>query len=356
MARINYKSLLEAYRALPVPTANEHLRTAIKDGYVNTGHLDLGAMFIEAYGFHAFNDCRTNQELANRYMEADAVTTAAFSNITGQIVYSRVMDAFAAETQIASGLVETISTRFQGEKIPGVSEIGDQASIVNETENYPFAGVSEDYIETPDTVKRGLIVPVSREAIFFDRTNLVLRRCQDVGRWLGQNKEKRIWDCIIDENVTKHRYKWRGTTYATYQASTPWINLNATNGLSDYTNIDDSRIMFSQMTDPNTGEPITIVPNTVLVTPSKLAAARRIVNATQVQHGTGAAKCSMALVRRTSRTRTIRLRFSLRSAIRSGSSAWCRVSFWRLGLRRTRAGSWATSNVLSPTWKIGLSP
>ena len=34
---------------------------------------------------------------------------------------------------------------------------------------------------TPQTAKRGFIVPVTKEAIFFDRTNLVLQRAAEVG-------------------------------------------------------------------------------------------------------------------------------------------------------------------------------
>ena len=40
---------------------------------------------------------------------------------------------------------------------------------------YPHLGFGEDYIETPSTTKRGFIVPVTKEAIFFDRTHLVLQ-------------------------------------------------------------------------------------------------------------------------------------------------------------------------------------
>ncbi len=59
---------------------------------------------------------------------------------------------------------------------------------------YPSLGFGEDYIETPSTSKRGFIVPVTREAIFFDRTNLVLSRAAEVGEVLGLNKEKRLLD------------------------------------------------------------------------------------------------------------------------------------------------------------------
>ena len=81
---------------------------------------------------------------------------------------------------------------------------------------YPHLGFGEDYIETPSTTKRGFIVPVTKEAIFFDRTHLVLSRAAEVGEMLGLNKEKRLIDLVI--GVTNN-YKWKGTTYNTYQTA-----------------------------------------------------------------------------------------------------------------------------------------
>src|SRR5262245_25242880 len=151
----------------------------------------------------------------------DAVNTSAFSNINGQIVYSAILDAFNSEAFVFSPLIRTIQTQFSGEKIAGVTRMGDRSEVVGEGMPYPNVGVGEDYIETPVTTKRGLIVPLTKEAIFFDRTGVVMQRCAEVGEFLGLNKEKRVIDCIIDENVTTHRYKWRGTIYATYQTTTP---------------------------------------------------------------------------------------------------------------------------------------
>ncbi len=117
-----------------------------------------------------------------------------------------------------SSLVQTIPTQFNGEKIPGIGRLGDVAEPMSEGTAYPQVGLSEDWIETPETTKRGFIVPVTKEAIFFDRTNLLLQRAAEVGEFLGLDKEKRVIDCVIDENVADHRYNWKGTTYATYPA------------------------------------------------------------------------------------------------------------------------------------------
>jgi hypothetical protein len=140
---------------------------------------------------------------------SDGVDTTAFLNITGQVIYSKIMEAYTQEAFVCSKLVDTIATRLDGEKIPGIGRIADQAEEVAPGMPYPHLGFSEDYIETPSTTKRGFIVPVTKEAIFFDRTHLILSRAAEVGEVLGLNKEKRIVDVIIGAT---NSYKWKGTT------------------------------------------------------------------------------------------------------------------------------------------------
>ena len=89
-------------------------------------------------------------------------------------------------------------------------------------------------------------------------------------------------DCVIDENRTAHRYKWKGTSYATYQTSTPYINSKTSNALVDWTNVDAAELMFNQLTDPYTGEPIMVNPKHLVVTRQNLRTAQRILTATQV--------------------------------------------------------------------------
>ena len=101
------------------------------------------------------------------------------------------------EAFVVSKLVETIPTRLDGEKIPGISRVADTIDEVGPGMPYPHLGFGEDYIETPSTTKRGFIVPVTKEAIFFDRTHLVLSRAAEVGEVLGLNKEKRLIDLVI---------------------------------------------------------------------------------------------------------------------------------------------------------------
>ncbi len=191
------------------------------------------------------------------------------------------MEAYTQEAFVVSKLVQTIPTRLDGEKIPGVARLSDAAEEVHPGMPYPHAGFGEDYIETPSTVKRGLIVPVTREAIYFDRTHLVLSRAADVGEVLGLNKEKRLVDLVI--GVTNN-YKWRGTSFDTYQATTPWVNVKTGNELVDWTDVDGAEQLFADILDPNTSEPVLVKANTVLVTPAYQHAAHRVFNAPEITY------------------------------------------------------------------------
>lgn len=216
-----------------------------------------------------------------------AVDTSAFSNIGGQIFYNEMMNAYQQEDFVFSKMVRVVPTNLNGERMAGIGGLGDVGEIIGEGKVYPTAGVNEDWIDTPTTDKRGTIVPVTKEAIFFDKTGMILEQCNKVGEALGVNKETRIIDAIIDENTTKHRYKWRNTAYATFQTSTPWINSTASgNGLTDWTSIDAVEKLNDRMTDPNTGLPIMVNLKHLIVTRDNLNIAKKIVTATSVRTAT----------------------------------------------------------------------
>ncbi len=215
----------------------------------------------------------------------EAVDSSFFSKITGQIVYSRIHEAYMNEGFVFSRLIPNVPTPFlDGEKIPGMTRIGDEAETVGEGQQYPEAGFSDIYTETPRTDKRGLIVSVTREAIFSDRTGLILRRASEVGEWLGLNKEKRLVDIAIGAT---NNYKRNGTASNTYQTATPWIN-DQSNALTDWEEIEASWLLLREMTDPDTGEPIMITGNDIVVGPAKAATLSRILSATQIRNIQGA--------------------------------------------------------------------
>lgn len=304
-----HANLVESYKKSPSETKT-YLVEAIQKKELKFSDFSLAELFESCFGWQAFRDCRNDgphakSVLATKLMEAaGGVSTAAFANISGQIVYSAILEAYESEQFQFSKLFPTVSTKFSGEKIAGIQRIGDKALEVGEGEAYPLVGVGEDYIQTPATTKRGMIVPVTREAIFFDRTGVLLDRCREVGEFLGLNKEKRAIDCFIDGNAGAksamdkgHRYHWVGTSYATYQSSTPWINLKTSNGLTDYRQIEQAELLAANMTDPYTGEPIMWDMDTIVVCPELEHTAKATQAATNTLHVGGYATSGNLLAR-----------------------------------------------------------
>lgn len=218
------------------------------------------------------------QKMLSLLESTGAVDSTAFSNITGQLIYSKIMQGFRNQAFVLSNVIPNLPTRLSGEKIPGISRIGDQADEVAEGGPYPVFGFGEEYIETPETTKRGLIVAVTREAIFFDRTGLILRRAGEVGEFLGLNKEKRLVDVVIG---AVNNYSRNGVASNTYLTAGGYIN-DQSNELQDWTSVEAAELLLSGMSDPVTGEPILLTAAQWLVMPAKKFTALRITDATEV--------------------------------------------------------------------------
>jgi hypothetical protein len=255
---LKYKELRRRYELDGADQTVSHLSEALREGHLKPEDFSIRdlaeALVPDGREWVRMLDPRSAGGVTV-LESSDGVDVTAFLNITGQVIYSKIMEAYTQEAFTISKLVDTIPTRLDGEKIPGISRVADSIDDIGPGMPYPHLGFGEDYIETPSTTKRGFIVPVTKEAIFFDRTHLVLTRAAEVGEVLGLNKEKRLIDLVI--GVTNN-YKWKGTTYNTYQGATPWINTLATNELVDWTNVDKAEQLFADILDPNTGEPVLV--------------------------------------------------------------------------------------------------
>lgn len=210
---------------------------------------------------------------------AELVDTSQFANILGQITYSATLNGYNSPEFIGTQLVEVIPTVFSGERIPGVGRLGDDIDVVAEGQEYPNAIFGEEYVDTPETIKRGLILNVTAEAIFFDRTGVLMSECGKTGERVAVNREKRILD-VVCGIVTVYRRNG-ASAVATYQAEN-----TASNTLADFTSIDTVEQKFNTMTDPITGEPISIDLDTVLVPKALSNLAGRIMSASQTRSGT----------------------------------------------------------------------
>ncbi|MDO8631712.1 MAG: hypothetical protein Q7R41_14590, partial [Phycisphaerales bacterium] len=214
----------------------------------------------------------------------EAVDSSLFKSISGQVVYTEILEAYNAPIFLGARLARTVPTRLDGEKLPGVGAIGDQAQSVKEGKEYPEAGITADFIETPQTTKRGMIVSVTKETIFFDKTSLVLDRAAKVGEALGILKEKNIIDAVIGVTSTWNpQGKGALSSYSNSTGLHGFDNLANSNALATWANIDTALQLFDAITDPFTGEPIVIDAPLLLCGRALVQTARYVVNATEVR-------------------------------------------------------------------------
>ena len=334
MATIKYRELRRRYQLDGPAKTVQHLSEALAQRHLRPEDFSLrdlaeglvpdGAQWVRML------DPRSSGGV--HVLEAgEGVDLTAFLNVTGQVIYSKILDSYTQEAFVVSKLVDAIPTRLDGEKIPGIGPVRDEVTEVHPGMPYHHVGFGEDYIETPSTAKHGLIVPVTREAIFFDRTNLVLGRAAEVGEVLGLNKEKRLIDLAI--GVTNN-YKWKGTAYNTYYASGgggPWVNALAGNELVDWTDVDAAEQVFADILDPNTGEPVLIRPDTVLVMPAYRHAAARVFNAAEILYTATGAPTTTYSPNPLSSYRLFDSRLVYRRIVASGVSADAAKKWWFVG-------------------------
>jgi hypothetical protein len=328
---LKYRELKRRYELDGADATISHLSEALREGHLRPEDFSIRdlaeALVPDGHEWVRMMDPRSAGGVS--VLEAgDGVDVTAFLNITGQVIYSKIMEAYQQEAFVISKLVDTIPTRLDGEKIPGVSRVSDTISEVGPGMPYPHLGFGEDYIETPSTTKRGFIVPVTKEAIFFDRTHLVLSRAAEVGEILGLNKEKRLVDLVI--GVTNN-YKWKGASYNTYQAATPWINSLTSNELVDWTNVDKAEQLFADILDPATGEPVLVRGTTVLVMPAYRHAAHRVFQAAELTFTAAGSPTATVAANPLSGYRVYDSRLAYRRVIVSGVASADAKKWWFVG-------------------------
>lgn len=213
----------------------------------------------------------------------EGVDVSAFSNITGQIFYNKILTGWNQATLIGDKLADTVPTDLDGEKMPWLSHVVGEGEDIQPGQVYPETSFGERYIETPATTKQGQICSVTKEMIFFDRTGQALRAAGEVGMRLGYNKERQI---IQGAMGVTNSYKLNGTSYNTYLATDPpvlptWLNKLSGTPLTDYTALNQAFKMSQKVLDPDTGEPLVDMGNfkDLFVMPAKWIDARRIVGA-----------------------------------------------------------------------------
>jgi hypothetical protein len=281
MSFINAKKLRHMSRNLGGPKTADHLCEALKSGELKPTDFSIANLaegLIED-GVEFVRNCDPRQAGDGDKGLMEAVDSTAFKKVSGQVISTAIMQAFENPRFVGDMLHTNRPTRLNGERIDNITEIGDKATVVDEGKPFPEVGVGESWIETPQTTKRGMKISLTKEAIFFDRTGILLDKASQVGHYLGVNKEKRHIDLALG---VVNNYKYRDTAYDTYQTTTPWDNVVTSNGLHDWTDIDAALQTFGLLVDPDTGDPIMITPIQILCHSAIRKTVDYVLNATHV--------------------------------------------------------------------------
>lgn len=267
-----YHELNEALRAKQLTFRDFSLRRMLEH-LVPNGR-EMLATFQPGY--------RIQQDARELRESVEALGMSSFTKITGNIIYNHALDGWNKPELIGDELVTTMPSSLTQEEIPGVSNFGDIGDVVPEHGDFPMYGLSESSIKLPKPEKRGGQVALTKEIVFFDRLGQVVTRAHQLSEGLAINKEKRILDAVFGVTNT---YTRNDVSENTYTASGV-INTKTSNGMVDWKNVDAAEQLFSDMVDPDTGEPIVTTPNTLIVPLGLLHTAKQILNATEVMRNT----------------------------------------------------------------------
>jgi len=283
--------LVDAFKGDSAGVVKE-LREAAGKRQLRLTDVPLPQLLSDLCGHRRFSEWVADEGMPlKRLEEAAGVATGAFQAIVDPFVQSTALAAYENAEFVFSKLIPKRSTVKRWEILRGLGKIGDEAIVVGEGKQYPEATLSPDWIQTPEVKKRGFVVSVTKEMMKFDETGVLSDRLTGQAESMGISNEKRACAAIVDagESATNgyYRHVWQGTSYATYQTSTPWDNVTASTALVDFASIDTARQTFLALTDPQTGEPLNYSVKDIIVPPALAMKAVIALTNGNVQQATG---------------------------------------------------------------------
>ena len=227
----------------------------------------------------------------------EAVDSTMFPSATGVLIASKVIEAYDAVPAIGDQLVTVMPSKLKSERIVGFTSL-EGPQEVPEGMPYQESGLSEKYVTT-ETAKKGRILEITEEAIFFDQTGQILLRAQRLGEATREERELIILGGVVDvagaTDITVSGVKFRsvyrpsGTAAALYAAGNTNYLATAT-PLVDWTDIDEVfQYHAENMRDdrPVSAERLPVLWNPrIILTGRKLAGTTaRILSATEQRSG-----------------------------------------------------------------------
>jgi len=227
----------------------------------------------------------------------EEVRSGAFAHVTSNILFNAVQAAYDETQGIVDSLVTPFASNNKTERLVGFTA-GASPKDVPEGEEYPDSGFTDRATEGPEPMKRGRMISITEEAIKFDKTGQIVARAQNLGKKLRLDREKYGIYAVEDVAASYCYYPiaagvpTRTAIFRASAAGTEWynktVNLKASNGLVDYTDIEAAWLLYKDVADEN-GDPIAVSPNVLLVPMALIGTAAQIINATSFEKRTASA-------------------------------------------------------------------
>lgn len=231
----------------------------------------------EQFSFKVIAESLGIDTTPGRELVLEDVTATQFSIIVGELISSKIMDAYNAAKRIGDMLVTPFPSSLEIDKIPG-GWLNAMFENVGELQQYPqTADITDTWVQIGHQ-KRGIILNITAEAVQFDRTGIVLREAAKVGEEMARDREERILNAVVDNTGYKSfHYKATetdiygnaGGTYHDYD------NL-VVDVMADYTDILALYLLLSLMKDER-GKPCQVDPKILLVPKTLEITANRII-------------------------------------------------------------------------------
>lgn len=278
--------------------------------------LDANKVSIRALWEGMVGPCEETLEIAQghaggslRYIDGvmhvqEAIDSTMFPTATGLLIAAKVIEGYDAPGYIGDSLVTVMPSKLKSERMVGFTSL-EGPMEVGEGMPYPESGFGEKYVTT-ETAKKGRILEITEEAIYFDQTGQVLLRAQRLGEQTRLEREEVILAGVVDAGgaagVGNYKPVWRpsGVAAALYSHAANTNHLTAVTTLVDWTDFDEVlRYHADNMRDDRavTAErrPIVWMPRQVLVSRRYVATATRILSATEVRTGDGASNSAQMI-------------------------------------------------------------
>jgi len=232
----------------------------------------------------------------------EAVDSSSFPNAVGVLISNKVIEGYDQPMMIGDQLVTTMTSKLRQERIIGFTSLEGPLEV-QEGMPYQESGFGEKFVTT-DTAKKGRILEITEEAIFFDQTGQLLMRASRLGEMTREEREVVILGGVLDVGSGAIGFKdvYRPSGVATTLYSAANTNLvTGNNPLVDWTDIDAALLYHANNAKDDrlvAGErlPIIMNPRVLLTGRGLMGSAARILSATEHRSQPAATDASSVLI------------------------------------------------------------